>query len=87
MDPKAKEELLERVLGAVNNIRPYLEADGGDVKILNITDDFIVEVELLGACEACPMSPMTMKAGIEEAIKRVAPEITEIRAVNAQPAT
>lgn len=87
MDPKTKEELQERVIGALNNIRPYLEADGGDVKILDITDEYVVEVELLGSCEACPMSPMTMKAGIEEAIKRVAPEIREIKAVNAQPAT
>lgn len=82
MDSNKKEELLKRIEQAINNIRPYLEADGGDVKLLDITDEYVVQVELLGACEACPMSPMTMKAGIEEAVKRVAPEVKSIHAVN-----
>jgi len=82
MDANIKEELLARVSNALDSIRPYLEADGGDVKILDIDDEFVVHVELLGACESCPMSPMTMTAGIEEAIKRVAPEIKSIKAVN-----
>lgn len=82
MEADIKENLLTRIRGAVDNIRPYLEADGGDVKILDIDDNFVVSVELLGACEACPMSPMTMKAGIEEAVKRVAPEVTAIKAIN-----
>lgn len=85
MDANIKKELLSKIDGAINNIRPYLEADGGDVKLLGITDDYVVEVELLGACEACPMSPMTMKAGIEEAVKRVAPEVKAINAVNIAP--
>lgn len=85
MDINKKEELLERIDGAITNIRPYLEADGGDVRVVDIDDDFIVYVELLGACEACPMSPMTMKAGIEEAIKRVAPEVIAIKATNIEP--
>lgn len=82
MDADKKQELLTRIDQAINNIRPYLEADGGDVKVLDITDEYVVQVELLGACEACPMSPMTMKAGIEEAVKRVAPEVKAINAVN-----
>lgn len=82
MDAEKKKELLSRIDQAINNIRPYLEADGGDVKVLDVDDDFVVQVELLGACEACPMSPMTMKAGIEEAVKRVAPEVKSINAVN-----
>ncbi len=86
MDITKKEELLVRINEAITNIRPYLEADGGDVKVLDIDEDYVVSVELLGACEACPMSPMTMKAGIEEAIKRVAPEVRAIKAVNIQPA-
>lgn len=86
MDITYKEELLAKINQAITNIRPYLEADGGDVKVLDVDDDYVVSVELLGACEACPMSPMTMKAGIEEAIKRVAPEVTAIKAVNIQPA-
>ncbi|PIB35396.1 hypothetical protein BFP72_08305 [Reichenbachiella sp. 5M10] len=86
MDNNTKETLLEKINGAIDNIRPYLEADGGDVRVVDIDDNFVVFVELLGACEACPMSPMTMKAGIEEAIKRVAPEVTSIKAINTQPA-
>lgn len=82
MDADKKQELLTRIDQAINNIRPYLEADGGDVKLLDITDEYVVQVELLGACEACPMSPMTMKAGIEEAVKRVVPEVKAINAVN-----
>lgn len=82
MDAEKKQELLARIEKAINNIRPYLEADGGDVRLVDIDDDFIVQVELLGACEACPMSPMTMKAGIEEAVKRVAPEVKAINAIN-----
>ncbi|MEO9803098.1 MAG: NifU family protein [Reichenbachiella sp.] len=85
MDANTKQELLAKIDQAINNIRPYLEADGGDVKLLDIDDEFVVQVELLGACEACPMSPMTMKAGIEEAVKRVAPEVKSINAVNIAP--
>jgi Fe-S cluster biogenesis protein NfuA len=76
-------ELLERVQEAVEGIRPYLQDDGGDVKIVEVTDDMEVRVELLGACASCSMSPSTMKAGIEEAIKRAVPEIKSIVAVNA----
>ncbi|UXP31441.1 NifU family protein [Reichenbachiella agarivorans] len=86
MDSNKKTELLVRINESIGNIRPYLEADGGDVRVLDIDDDYVVHVELLGACESCPMSHMTMKAGIEEAIKRVAPEVTAIRAKNTQPA-
>ncbi len=82
MDAKIKQELLTKIEGAIDNIRPYLEADGGDVKLLDIDDNYVVLVELLGACEACPMSPMTMKAGIEDAVKRVAPEVKSINAIN-----
>lgn len=75
-------ELIERVEKALNNIRPYLEADGGDVKILEINDDYVVRLELLGACGNCPMSTMTLKAGVEEAIKKAVPEITAVEAIN-----
>ena len=57
-------------------------ADGGDVKLLDIDENNIVQLELLGACGSCPMSPMTMKAGVEEAIKRIAPEVNGVNAVN-----
>lgn len=74
--------MIERVEAALDKIRPFLVADGGDVKVLEITDDLVVRLELLGACGTCPMSPMTMKAGVEEAIKKEIPEITGVEAVN-----
>ena len=81
MDAKTKELLLEKIGDAIENIRPYLIADGGDVNVLDFDEDFVVHVELLGACESCPMSPMTMTAGIEEAVKRAVPEETGVDAV------
>jgi Fe-S cluster biogenesis protein NfuA len=75
-------ELEERVERALNNIRPYLEADGGDVKVIGVDKDFNVSLELLGNCGSCPMSTMTLKAGVEEAIKREVPEIKSVNAVN-----
>lgn len=78
-------DLLQRVETALDNIRPYLEADGGNVKILEITEDMVVKLELLGACGSCPMSAMTLKAGVEESIKRAVPEIREVMAVNMTP--
>jgi Fe-S cluster biogenesis protein NfuA len=78
----ANQELYDRIEKALDSIRPYLEADGGDVRIIDITSDMIVKLELLGACGYCPMSTMTLKAGVEESIKRAAPEIKEVQAIN-----
>ncbi len=75
-------ELLQRVETALDTIRPYLEADGGNVSIEEITPDYIVKLKLLGSCGSCPMSIMTLKAGIEEAIKKAVPEITGVEAIN-----
>lgn len=83
MNSEIVSDLEPRVEGALESIRPYLQADGGDVKLIKIDDQNVVHIELLGACESCPMSHMTMKAGIEEAIKRVAPEVNSILAINA----
>ena len=74
--------LSKRVEEALDQIRPYLKADGGNVSLVEITDDHVVRVELLGACKTCSMSMMTMKAGIEESIKRAVPEILSVEAVN-----
>lgn len=74
--------LYQRVDEAISTIRPYLETDGGDVKILEITDDMVVRLELLGACGTCRMSTMTLKAGVEDAIKRAVPEIKSVEAIN-----
>lgn len=76
------EDLLQRVESALNTVRPYLEADGGNVKILEVTSDMVVRVEMLGACGSCSMSTLTLKAGIEDAIKRLVPEIMSVEAVN-----
>ncbi|MEQ8583069.1 MAG: NifU family protein [Marinoscillum sp.] len=75
-------ELLEKIESALDTIRPYLEADGGNVKILEVTEDQIVKLELLGNCGSCPMSTMTLRAGVEEAIKRAIPEIRGVEAIN-----
>ena len=75
-------DLIKKVEDALELIRPYLQADGGNVSLLEITDDKIVKVELLGACKSCSMSMMTLKAGIEESIKRAVPEIIAVEAVN-----
>jgi len=74
--------LLEGIEAALDKIRPYLETDGGNVKVLEITDDMVLKLELLGSCSSCSMSAMTMKAGIEEAIKKDFPNITKVDAVN-----
>ena len=74
--------LKAKVEKALEQIRPYLQADGGNVALIEITDDYIVKLELQGACKTCSMSMMTMKAGIEESIKRIAPEIKDVIAIN-----
>jgi Fe-S cluster biogenesis protein NfuA len=74
--------ILQRVEESLDTMRPYLKDDGGNVEVVAITDEMIVQVKLLGACGNCPQSFMTMKAGIEEAVKRSVPEIKGVVAVN-----
>jgi len=71
----------ERVESALNKIKPSLQVDGGDVELVEVTSDGIVKVRLTGACAGCPMSQMTLKMGIERAIKQEVPEIKEVIAV------
>ncbi len=71
----------ERVKDALEMIRPSLRADGGDVELVDVTDDGIVKVRLTGACGGCPMSQMTLKAGIERIIKQQIPEVKEVVSV------
>ncbi len=85
MNTLVNSELTSRVEKALDSIRPYLEADGGNVKILEITEEKVVMLELLGACGSCRMSTMTLKAGVEDAIIRAVPEITAVQAVNITP--
>lgn len=74
--------LIERIEKALDSIRPYLEADGGNVKVVELTPEMVLRLELTGTCSSCPMSTMTLKAGVEEAIKRDIPEIIKVEAVN-----
>ena len=71
----------ERVEAVLNKVRPSLQADGGGVELVEVTSDGIVKVKLTGACGGCPMSQMTLKMGIEKAIKQEIPEIKEVVAV------
>ncbi|MBS9523237.1 NifU family protein [Litoribacter ruber] len=75
-------ELKEKIEGALDSIRPYLEADGGNVKVVGLSEDMVLQLELTGACSSCPMSTMTLKAGVEEAVKRAIPEIKRVEAIN-----
>lgn len=77
-----KEELIVKVQGVIDQIRPYLEADGGNIKFVELTDENVVNVELQGACRSCPMSIMTLKNGVEAAVKKAIPEIRSVEATN-----
>ena len=81
MDNLHKKDLLQKIASAIETIRPYLVADGGDVELIDVTDDFVVKVRLTGACDGCPFSMMTLKAGIEQAVRRNVPEIKELQAI------
>ncbi|HRI28900.1 MAG TPA: NifU family protein [Chitinophagales bacterium] len=74
-------ELLEKVQQSLNSIRPHLQTDGGDIEVVDITEDYVVKVKLLGACGDCKMSFMTMKAGVEYSVKTAVPEIKAVEAV------
>ena len=82
MKKRMNNDLIEKIEKALDSIRPYLEADGGNVKIVEVTSEMVLKLELTGTCSSCPMSTMTLKAGVEEAIKRDVPEIKKVEAVN-----
>jgi Fe-S cluster biogenesis protein NfuA len=71
----------DRVISAINQIRPNLQADGGDVELVEVGDDGVVKVRLTGACRGCPMSQMTLKMGIETFLKKEVPEVREVVSV------
>jgi Fe-S cluster biogenesis protein NfuA len=75
------QDLYNRVENALSQLRPYLEADSGNVSIIDITDEMIVRLQFHGACSSCSMSAMTLKAGIEQTILRMVPEIKGVIAV------
>lgn len=76
------QELFDKVNHALDEIRPHLAVDGGNIELVEITDDLIVKIKWIGNCEHCSMSTMTMKAGVEQAIKSRLPEIQGVEAIN-----
>ena len=79
---ETSDNIISRIESSLDSIRPYLEADGGNIKVLEITEDKTLRLEFVGNCGSCPMSTMTFKAGAEEAIKRLVPEIKNIEVIN-----
>ncbi len=76
------EELTIKVKNIIEQIRPYLQADGGDISFVGLTEDKVVNVELQGSCGSCPYSRMTLKNGVEEAVRKALPEIKSVEALN-----
>ena len=76
-----REEIIRRVKNVIEQVRPYLQADGGDVHFVELTDDMVVMVELTGACGNCPHSTQTLKNGIESVMKKVIPEIKSVERI------
>lgn len=70
--------VIDKIEDALTQVRPYLESDGGDIRLIEVTDDYVVKVKLLGACSDCQVSVMTLKAGVEQAIKKVLPQVKEV---------
>lgn len=77
------EDKKSRVEAALEKIRPYLVADGGNIELVEVTEDNVVKVQLTGACHGCPFSLQTLKAGVEMAVKKDVPEIREVVDINA----
>jgi len=75
------EEMLSKVTAVLDEIRPYLQADGGDMELVELTDDNIVRVRLQGACAGCPGAMFTLKLGVERKLKEAIPEIAAVEAV------
>ncbi len=78
---KHRKQLKDRVETALNNIRPFLQSDGGDIELLDVTDDLVAKVKLTGNCVGCKMSVSTMKAGVESTVKNFVPEIKSVESV------
>ena len=70
--------IINKIEAALDEIRPYLKTDGGDISLVEITDDYIVKVKLMGACETCHVSMMTLKNGVEVAVKNAVPKVKKV---------
>lgn len=82
MSNKEKQGLLKRIDEALNDVRPHLAVDGGNVEVVDLTEDKVVKIKWLGTCESCSMTAMTLRAGIEQSIMGRIPEISGVEAVN-----
>ena len=81
MEAKEMSSLQTRIKNTLEKVRPYLQADGGDIEFVEITDDYKVKVRLTGACHGCPFSMQTLKSGVEQALIKEVPEVTGVIAV------
>ena len=70
--------IINKIEGALDEIRPYLQSDGGDISLVEVTDDYTVKVKLSGACETCHVSMMTLKNGVEIAVKNAVPKVKKV---------
>ncbi len=77
-------DILDKIEASLDTMRPYLRDDGGNVEIVDVTDEGVLRLRLIGACSTCPQSFMTMKAGIETAVRQAVPEIKSVVAINLQ---
>lgn len=82
LEHNLENSLKQKVEAALDTVRPYLKADGGDVKVIEISEDGIVKVEMIGACGSCSISPITLKTGIEQAILSQVEGIKSVVAIN-----
>jgi Fe-S cluster biogenesis protein NfuA len=81
MKKTGREKDFEKINKGIESVRPYLIADGGDIEVVELTDDNILKVRLKGACDGCPFSVMTLKAGIEQAVKKEWPALKSLESV------
>ena len=82
MSVQEKQELIERIDAALDDVRPHLKVDGGNVEVVDVSEDMMVQIRWMGNCESCSMSAMTMRAGIEQSIKSRIPGIKGVEAIN-----
>lgn len=76
-----KQTIVKNIEEALDSIRPYLNADGGDITLIEVTDEFVVKVRLEGSCQGCPLSMQTLKGGVEMVVKKSVPQVTEVISV------
>lgn len=77
-------DMIEKIETAIRQLRPFFEADGGDIQLVEVTEDLVVKVKLLGACKECEMSNMTLKAGIEDSVRKAVPQIIRVEAIEVE---